>query len=95
MLTKVKIGYEQVSHEEFLKIIFKAGLGKVKHILHETEVLDWDNNCWIVEMNNGEFKAITTSDADFIEVPFAKLQDCLDRTRANALGIEKALSFAK
>lgn len=92
MLSQVKVEYETVSAPEFFKLILKAGLGKVRNILHETEMLGWDANCWIVEMNSGEVKAITKVDATFIEVPVDELKTWLNRTLASVKSIEVAIA---
>lgn len=92
MLTHVRFGFESISHADFFKRIHKAGLGKIKHILYEAEMLGWDFNCWIVEMNNGDVKAFTMVDATFVDVSVEDLKKHLARTRASAVAIEQAIA---
>lgn len=92
MLSQVKIEYETVSAAEFFKLIYKAGRGKVKSILHEAEMLGWDANCWVVEMNNGEVKALTKVDAAFQEVSLDELKTWLARTQSSSNSIATAIA---
>lgn len=95
MLNHIRHEFETIDKESFSKLVFKAGLGKVKHVLHDIEVLDWDTNCWVVEMNNGDIKAITKIDAAFREVTPDKLGEALKRTMLNLQALERAVaSFA-
>jgi len=92
MLSHVRYGFETIDKESFFKLIHKSGLGKIRHVLHDVEVLDWDTHCWIVEMNSGEIKAITQIDARFCEVSADNLKDSLNRTRANLQSLEEAVA---
>lgn len=92
MLSHVRYGFETIDKESFFKLIFKAGLGKIRHVLHDVEILDWDTNCWIVEMNSGEIKALTQIDATFCEVSAAKLMVALNRTKLNFESLERAVA---
>lgn len=95
MLTHVRVEFETIPVESFFKLIFNAGLGKIKKVLHDVEVLDWQTHCWIVEMNSGQIKAITKLDATFVEVPVEEMKKALGRTKANMESLERAVaSFA-
>ncbi len=91
MLTHIRYEFETIDAESFSKLVFKAGLGKVKHIMHDIEVLDWDTNCWVVEMNSGEIKSLTKTDATFREVSPDRLLNALNKTRQNLQNLERAM----
>jgi hypothetical protein len=91
MLSHVRYEFKNIDKEAFFKLVFKAGLGKVRHILHDVEVLDWDMHCWIVEMNNGEIKALTLYDVRFREVSLDNLVAALNQTKMNLQSLELAV----
>lgn len=97
MLTHVKFNGQTITRDEFFKIVYKAGLGKIKSVLLEVPVLyrgwEMDNEGWIVEMNNGEIVALTTSHGTLCSWSLDKISESLADTKQSAEALTNALQL--
>lgn len=73
------------------------GFGKLKRILHTAPVLhagwEMDNEAWIVEMEDGQVLALTTSHGSLCEWTKAEAEQALKDTESSAAALRRALDI--
>lgn len=81
-----------------IKAIELKGLGKIKRVIHEAVVLhrgwEMDNYVYLVEMEGGKKKIITTSHGEWVEMSKKELIKKADETRNSLDDIESILDLS-
>lgn len=84
-----------MTRDELFKEAFKAGLGKLDKILLDVPVMyrgwEMDNQGWIVLMNNGSLKALTTDHGELCEWTMEQISKALADTIESAQALAEAL----